>query len=67
MNESNFRIIHDSTEAIRARWIARREFMARLAPTGLTIDRETQDRWWGFITDEAPNTMQAIDTRKENK
>lgn len=60
---SNFRVITDPNEATYARWLARREFLARLAPTGLTIDKETQDRWWGFVTDAKPNSMLAKNTR----
>jgi hypothetical protein len=63
MDEPNLRLINDPAEALQARWLARREFMARLAPTGFTVKKEYQDRWWGFVTDEKPRTMLAKQTR----
>ena len=63
MDEPNLRIIYSDEEAERSRWLARREFMDRLAPTGLTVTTEQQDRWWGFVTDEKPNSMLAKRTR----
>jgi hypothetical protein len=63
MDESNLRVIYSDEEALQARWLARREFMARLAPTGFTVKKEYQDRWWGFVTDEKPNSMLAKRTR----